>query len=186
MARDELVSTFKAGLSDRQVLQRIARELGRYNHDVRELREAVGADAEIIFQAHAPKGRSGRLSRGIRARSHGSDVVIEAHARDPETGFDYVRVSRFGHTVRRIYAGAVARSLSSPARFTAAGGVRSRPLKGAQALNTPFGLFASVRGFHPKVDWAEAAYHEVQEVAGEHMEAFGRGIVRRIGTGPAT
>jgi hypothetical protein len=178
-----LADKVSAEVDDRKILQRIGRELAVWDHENRQVLSAIGQDAELIFAAHAPKGESGRLARGIKARNRGTSIFIEARAIDPKTGFDYVRVSRFGHRVRRIFPGGHARSIFSEARFTKTGSVRSRAVGGARALATPWGPRAWVRGFHPARDWAEPAYKEVQKVAGEHMDDFGKKITRRLGTG---
>src|SRR3954466_8881072 len=72
-----------------------ARSVGRYIDQTESARN-VGADAELIYQAAAPH-RSGRLKAGIRAIPTGDSVTVTARAVDPDSKFDYVAVTRFGH-----------------------------------------------------------------------------------------
>jgi len=183
LARDETTIKLQAKLDDRNVYKRIGRELARYDRRVAKLLDDFGDDAVRIFQFHALK-KTGRMARGIRAIKTGDGQLrIEVEAVDPESGFDYVRVTRFGHVVGRIYPGRIARSIYSEAQYTKAGGFRTRPLKGARALKTPWGPKSSVRGFRPASDWAEPAYDEVRILAQEKLEEMGEDIVDSIGRG---
>jgi hypothetical protein len=92
-------------------------------------------------------------------------IQLEAHARNSESGYDYVGVTRFGHRTARISA------------------------KNAGALAVQIGgrtiIRKSVRGYHPAGDWASGVTGEVQklvEVAG--ARAGGR-IAARVGGGEA-
>lgn len=172
----------QAKLDDRNVLKRIGRELARYDERVSNLLDDVSDDAVKIFQFHALH-ESGRLRRGIRALKNGGRLEIVAEAVDPDSGFDYVRVTRFGHVVPVIYPGRKARSIYSEAQYTRAGGFRVRPLKGAKALKTKYGFKAKVRGFRPTGDWAEPAYDEVRILADDLLQEMGEDIVDSIGRG---
>lgn len=169
-----------AKVDDRAVAEKVARELATFDHQVKKIRDELAADAELILAAHAPKGPTLRLVRGIRSRTIGDTVVIEARATDPESGYDYVGVTRFGHRVDRIFPGRVARSLSSPARFTKAGTVRKRAVGGAFALKTPWGPKHSVRGFKPLSDWAAGANEEVFLLGQLKLREMANEIERRL------
>jgi hypothetical protein len=141
----------------------------------------VGDDAELIYQAHALR-RSGRLARGIKARATGDTVIVSAVAVDPDSGFDYVRVTRFGHKkaiIRPVGAGGRPRRARTVARSSA--GQFSR--RGAPAL-----VFESlgqvwklpyVRGFRPTSDWVADALPEVEAAAATEMEQTGNRIAVR-------
>lgn len=113
--------------------------------------EDLGEDAELILAAHALR-RSGRMARNITATSQGLSAIVTVEAKNPETGYDYVGVTRFGHRVARIYP------------------------KRAKALRTPFGPRASVRGFHPASDWRDDALPEIAAQARVITMRLGRRI----------
>lgn len=157
------------------------------DYAMRKLRTA----GEELLSLHAPE-ESGRLRRGIRGVIlKRQELVFTVRAEDPGTGFDYVDVTRFGHRVARIYAGQRGRSLTSSIRTTAAGsprittgrGARSDLFRGAKALKTKYGYFASVKGYKPTRDWVEAGVEDIEELAGEQMEVIGRGVARSIARG---
>jgi hypothetical protein len=118
--------------------------------------ENLGSDAEIIFAAHALK-KTGRMARGVRANfvGHMSEVTVEAV--DPESGYDYVGVTRKGHRTLKIFP-KKAEALRIP---LAGGGVIFR---------------SSVRGFHPVRDWAEMALPDVLRAADVAVS----GLIQRI------
>lgn len=128
-----------------------------------EMRRAVGAlaeDAELIFAAHALR-RSGRLARGMSSRVSGTVALVRADARNPESGYDYVGVTRFGHRVRRIY----------PRR--------------ARALRIPLPdgrvIFRrSVRGFRPRGDWAQRALPDIHREAERAARRLGIRLEARL------
>lgn len=124
----------------------------------RELRRAIDEtadDAIIIYQAHAPR-RSGRLARGVARRSLvGGGEEIGARAIDPDSGFDYVAVSRFGHIKARIVP------------------TRGRWLKLKMGMRRNQRVFRkSVRGFHPTSDWVDDARVAVETEAERNMARF--------------
>lgn len=138
----------------------------------------VGSDAELIFQAHAPK-RTGRLARGIRAIPAGDTIVVSATAVDPKSAFDYVGVTRFGHQKRFI----VPVSKSGRARKsrtvlrTSTGQFSTR--SAAKLVFTSRGRLwrlSRVRGFRPKGDWVDRAIPEIQVIADTEMEKTGNRI----------
>lgn len=148
------------------------------DRDTRDEQRALGDKAELIFAAYALKGRTGRLARGIVARDLGGVVQVEAHARNPLSGFDYVGVTRFGHRVARI----VPRTDRGSASVVATG--RSRRRGAHAALRIPLGggviYRRSVRGFHPAQDWSERAIPQIRAEAKRSAERLGRKVASRI------
>lgn len=139
-----------------------------------ELARAVGDvsdDAVLIFSAFAPKGRTGRLGRGIRAISAqgrlssgrfatGRQFAIVASARNTD-GFDYVGVSRFGHrkefiVPRHDRAAASVISTRKPRRDGQT--TPGRPALRISARNGGAAIYRNqVRGVKRTHDWAESA-----------------------------
>ncbi len=124
--------------------------------EARVNREATDASIRI-FEEHAP----GRVAEGIEAKGHGADVEIYAYAKDPESGYDYVGVTRLGHR----------KALIKPRRDRSAASVlqTGRPRKSGRSkkatLRVPmkgdFIYRRQIKGFRPKVDWAEVAQADV-------------------------
>lgn len=116
-------------------------------------------------RAFAPH-KSGRLERGIRAsvRSYGGRITLEVEstARDQETGYDYLPVTRFGHRVPIIYP-VHAKAL----RIPLAGGVIYRKW---------------VRGYKPARDWVADAFDALQRELDEAADRIGRAIDRSLRT----
>lgn len=131
----------------------------RRHIDVTEARVNREAHDESIriFAEYAP----GRIADGIEARGHGADVEIYAYAKDPESGYDYVGVSRLGHK----------KAIIKPRRDRSAATVLAtgRPRKGGRSkkatLRVPmkgdFIYRRQIKGYRPKVDWAEVAQADV-------------------------
>ncbi len=124
-----------------------------------ELRDAVRTTANgavRIYRAQAPK-RTGRLARSITAQLAGSSATVKATAVNPQSGFGYARVTRFGHRVARIYP------------------VRARAL----AIPVPGGVIfrASVRGYKPATDWAAGVLPFVAIMARSRLRVAGRRLL---------
>jgi hypothetical protein len=139
--------------------------------DTLEAQRELGRRAEVIFGAHAPH-KSGRLIRGIASIALGGKVIVKDEAKNPATGFDYVRITRFGHAVARIFPKHAAASTlangkarAGALRFTIGGRVLFR---------------ASVAGYHPASDWAEDAFPEVAAAAQTVASRLGRKIEARF------
>lgn len=145
----------------------------------RELHESVkdvAEDSELIYGAFALKD-TGRMSRGVKAKVAGSGAVVTVHARDPESGFDYVAVTRFGHNTAKI----VPKHSAKSGRYLAPiPGVGPRWVQKKAALMTPFGPRASVRGFHPSGDWADKAWPQVKANADARMNRAGAAIAAAL------
>lgn len=136
-------------------------------------RAEVADDAEIVFASFALH-RTGRMARGIHTVHEGDDLIVETEARDPITGFDYVRITRFGHRTFHIVP-----LHRSPASVIATG---KRRKKGRMAtlrwVGTDGGVIYrhSSKGFHPTTDWASEALPEIRVRAQRRMS----GLARRV------
>lgn len=148
----------------------VARELDR---EVEKAKAELGRDAEPVFASHALR-LTGRLARGIRAQVEGDQVLITAEAQDPETGFDYVKVTRFGQKKAKI----------RPTRRKAAASVIStrsgRSAGRRAALRLSIGgrvvYRRSVKAFRPRSDWAEDALPSVHRKASAASTRLGRRV----------
>jgi hypothetical protein len=144
--------------------RRVAKQfLGLADRSDDEMEWAVGETARgsvRLFRAVAPQD-TGRLERGILASISGKSARITARARDPETGFDYVAVSRWGHRVGRIYPKPPNRAL----RLTIGGQVLYR---------------TSVKGYRPGSDWAARPLSQIRVLAGAIVSEAGRRIARAL------
>lgn len=119
----------------------------------------VADDAELIHASHALV-RSGRMARGVVAQARGLSATVRVTARDPESGFDYVPVTRFGHRTARIVP------------------KHGRALKMNVGGQTIFR--ASSRGFHPKSDWGVKGNPQIERRAAGHAAKAARRIEQRI------
>lgn len=141
--------------------RRIAKQfLDAADRSDQEIEQAVARTAQgsvRFFRVVAPRD-TGRLGRGILALISGRRATVTAHARDPETGFDYVAVTRFGHRVSRIYPKPPNRAL----KLTIGGRVIFRP---------------SVAGYKPGADWARRPLPQIRILAGAVVSEAGRRIV---------
>ncbi len=172
------MAEFKAEVDTDGLEEKFAREAARLRDNLRETLRAIGDDAELVFAAHALR-KTGRMARGVRAQSAGDTVLVTVHAENPETGFDYVAVTRFGHRKRVIKP----RHAPRPGRYLAPiPGVGPRWVNKRAALRTPFGFRASVRGFKPSGDWALRALPQVRRSADREMKLLGQQIVVRLGS----
>lgn len=150
----------------------------RHMVDDDEIVRDVADDAELIFAAHALVA-TGRMARGVRAVSEGDGMLVRVDARDPETGYDYVGVTRKGHRRRIIQARS--RRFGPRGRNPASVvGTRRARRRGASAmLRTPWGFRHSVRGFHPASDWAADALPEVREALQQRLDGLAKRIALR-------
>ena len=139
---------------------------------LKQAQAELANDSEIIFASFALH-RSGRMARAIHTVSDGGDLVIETEARDPVTGFDYVRITRFGHRTYRIVP-----KRPVVASVVATRGARSRGR--TAALRMVIGgrvLYRrSSRGFHPATDWAADALPAVKLAARRRLGTLSRRI----------
>lgn len=177
-------SKFRAEVEDvNSLLRKVLDARTSMDRDLRRAVDELGDDAELIYASHALKN-TGRMARGIRARRAGNLVLVEVHARNPQSGYDYVGVTRFGHKVARIYprhAPKAEKFFPKVAKAFPLPGIGfRRSIKGFAALKTPLGFFRSVRGFHPASDWADRAWPQVVQVAHEKADALGLELVARF------
>lgn len=139
---------------------------------IRTQRE-LAADAEIVFASFALH-RTGRMGRNIHTVHAGMSFEIVTEARNPETGFDYVRITRFGHRTYRIVP-----KRPFAASVVATHGKRSKgriaALRWVATDNTVIYRHSS-KGFHPVRDWAAEAIPEIKVFADRRM----KGLARRI------
>lgn len=135
--------------------------------DLREAARDIGEEAELIYSSVSPKSTEGtpRLARGMSSEARGNLVLVRAHARDPESGYDYVGVTRFGHKLPRIH----------PTRVWG----RSGPPYGA-ALRTPRGFFKSVPSYQPKGDWSRRAHPAILQTARRRVQKLGHDITVKL------
>lgn len=120
----------------------------------------VGREAVYDFRLAAPV-RSERLRNGIRARrveDYGLDITI--HAKDPESGYDYAAVTRFGHRKKRIWP-------------TSAKTLKVNFVSGPRYCG-------SVRGFTPAGDWVDKALPIVQDEAEKAMHFLSSQLEIRV------
>lgn len=143
------------------------------DREIMRAQRELADDAEIIFASFALH-RTGRMARNIHTVQSGKELTVETEARDPQTGFDYVRITRFGHRTFRIV----------PKRQFAASVIATgqRRAKGHRAMlrwvQTDGGVVYrhSSRGFHPVRDWASEAIPEIRIRAQSRMGALARRI----------
>lgn len=172
---------FRARLLDpEEVAQALIDTANDMEREMREAVVALGEETELIYAGFALK-RSGRMARGIRANvAGGSTVLVTVHARDPKTGYDYVGVTRWGHSVKVIVPSGARRpaSVVSTRRRRARVQYKTGP---RPALRLPSGEFRySVRGFQPAGDWADKAWPVVKAAGEATAEKLGSKILTRF------
>ncbi len=170
------MSRLRAKVNTKGAERRFEQTARDLQSELNEIVKEVGEDAELIFAAHALRD-TGRMSRGVRSTPQGSTALVQVHAEDPKTGFDYVAVTRFGHRVDRIHPKHAPRD----GRYLAPiPGVGPRWVRKRAALRTPFGYRASVRGFKPKGDWADRARPQIEQNASQMLTRFGGRVTARL------
>ncbi len=136
----------------------------------------VAKDSEIIFAAHALHA-TGRMARNIRSDKIGQDIIVHVEARDPVSGFDYVRITRFGHRVLRIFPKRIL-AATREAVVLATGRTRGRGRQAALRFIIGGRVMYrhSVKGFHPATDWADNAMPQIRRRAEQRVKGLGRRI----------
>jgi hypothetical protein len=119
------------------------------------------------------------LKHGIRAFPIGDEVIVTTRAVDPDSGFDYVAVTRFGHRKRLITP--VAKGGNARKSRTAKRGASGRFVtRGIGYLRFESRgrtwILPSVRGFRPRTDWVEKAWPAVKSAADTELEQTGNKI----------
>lgn len=135
----------------------------------------MGARCKQALQAAVPRGYSDNLHDSVEVsprrnvRRPGFEIVAGA---EDEAGFDYLKVSRYGHRKSRIRP-VRGQALSIAETFPGLDAATRGPHKGRTALR-------SVRGQRPAVDWVAVGLansdHELDQMA----ERVGRRVERRL------
>lgn len=150
-------------------LRRFLVAAGRLPADTFDAQRELGRVAEVVFGAYVPV-KSGRALRGISSDAAGRTVIVKDVARNPESGYDYIGVTRFGHAVARIFP----KHNAANASVMASGKRKKGALRfviGGRVLYR-----ASVAAYHPASDWATDALPEVQVEAQAVVTRLGRKI----------
>jgi hypothetical protein len=161
-----------------RVLRRFITASAALKRQLLDAEKELGRKAEVIFGAHAPF-RTGRLIRGISSFTLGNGVTVKAEARNPQSGYDYVGVTRFGHgkIVPRHDRGTAFVLATKKRRATKR--TNARP-----ALRFTIGgrvvYAAYVNAWKPAQDWADAAMPEVEAAAQGVAARLGRTIEARF------
>lgn len=162
-------------------VERIARQFGlarlKVPDDTLDAQRELGRAAEVVFGAHAPF-KTGRLVRGIASRLAGKTVVVEAEARNPQSGYDYVAVTRFGHKgeIKPL-------DPRPPAMVTATHKPRATGSRAALRFVIGGRVFYrhKTMGYHPSRDWAQSALPEIEVEAQRVVTRLGKTIEARFG-----
>lgn len=160
---------------------------GMLHGDTRDAQRELGKAAEVVFGAYVPV-KSGRALRGISSDAEGDAVIVKDVARNPQSGFDYIRITRFGHNVARIFP---------THRSSGAHIIATKRRRGGETLTHGYDSFTSqaalrftiggrvlyrhsVAGYHPASDWATDALPEVEVEAQAVATRLGRKIESRF------
>lgn len=125
---------------------------------------------EKLFKKAAPKD-TGHLRRGISWVKTGQLTInIVGEAIDPESGFDYFDVTRFGHTGPIFPFRAKVLHFFMPGDISPSGHI----FPDAE-------VFAhSTKGFHPLSDWVDRALPNAREVANRTGKLIARDIRQEL------
>lgn len=141
---------FTTEIEYKRVVRSIERQAASLNHKVRGRIKDYVEEAEEIYAGHAPED-SGNLIEGIRATDYGDfSVGVEVTAEDPESGYDYVDVTRFGHATDPIM-----------------------PVNGGKVLDTklrPNRFQSYTKGVEVSTDWVSDAETELDELMDQYRE----------------
>jgi hypothetical protein len=128
----------------------------------------LGRRLEAVYVAHAPSDRG--MEGGIRARLHAAvnfvtagkpTITVRATARDPESGYAYLRVTRFGHRKLVIFPKHARALAVHYAGHRNPHLVEFRPY---------------VEGYHPDRDWVKDAEREAERDVAAAELRLGRRI----------
>jgi hypothetical protein len=153
--------------------------------DTLEAQRELGRRSEIAFGAHVPV-KSGRALRGIGSGLLGAVVTVTDYARNPQSGYDYIGVTRWGHgKIEPKHRGFGAQVIATKRRR---GG--ETLTHGYDSFQSPSALRFSVGGsvvyakyvreWRPASDWAEDALPEVQAQAQIVASRLGHRIEARF------
>lgn len=137
--------------------------------------EEVAETAARLYRQEASR-ISSRVASGISVKQDGKTLVVRASAKDPDTGYDYVGVTRFGHRKERIYP-----ARRRPASVVSTGKKRGKGKRAALRfeINGQVLYRASVKGFKPAGDWAARAHPLVEQEARRQLSTIGRRLAVR-------
>lgn len=178
---------------------RILLTIGTIPQELRTAVEKVANDSVLIFSSYAPRGRTGRIGRGIRAVTaqtrentgrfgFGFSFFIIASAKNQ--GFDYVGVSRFGHRLKFIRPSiqrqpqSVISTRRPKLRYgdTTSEGRRARPALRIPSRAGGKPLYRNVvRGIIKTKDWAAAAQDSVDREMDAQAVRLAHNLERRFG-----
>lgn len=171
-----------ATLKTRSDASKIARRLEtaslRLPPETQTTARVLTRGAVLIYRGFAPAGRTKRLRRGIRMVSSGGAYAVRADATNPDTGYDYVGVTRKGHRVKIIKLRSDRASASVIATGSARGTGRKAALRiviGGRVLYR-----RSVKGYKPRGDWAERASIPVRKLARSSLTKLAQNVERLL------
>lgn len=152
--------------------RRIGRTAGQIDRIIERHMETAGDLMLKHFQKKAPKD-TGHLRRGMSWSKAGRlTIQIQGQALDPDTGFDYFPISRFGHQTHLIV----------PSHSFLGVGV----LRWEVGENSQFGDAGNIvwsqwsRGFHPIGDWTGRGHEGAQQIAKIAGSAILRDVSREM------
>lgn len=139
----------------------------------REMVQQLGADGRDFLRYASPSAPGNPLWEGIRFRSDGKTVNFTIHAYDPESGYDYAAVTRFGHRVEYITPVSRKALLIGASRgFSPAGDDR--------AANRDFRAW--VPGYDPAEDWVDSGWTAILQEAEDQLGDLGDKVELRVHT----
>jgi hypothetical protein len=150
--------------------RRTAGKLSRAGREIQplilaEFRSALSAEVLEIAQEFAPED-DGRLKKELTApvSSAGGTVRINLRSpvRDPDSGFAYTDVTRFGHRKKIIKP------------------VKAQRLQFFSKVAGRVIAVKQVRGYTPEADWVEEAEPAMIEAVDESADELGRVITTRL------
>lgn len=154
------------------------RRIDEFPIELEEAQRKVGDKAQKIFAASAASRGFQKVAEGVTVTNHGNRLIIEVSAVNPQTGYDYAPVTRFGHRVKYIVP-----KRRSTASVVATGRRRRHGRRAALQLVDSGGRFfyrRKVLAWQPASDWAEDVMPEVQEVVRLEARSLGRRLARRL------
>lgn len=145
---------------------------------VEETLQGLATDLELVYQSVAPK-RDTRLARGITSVRRGALVFeIVSNATDPQTGYRYTGVTRFGH--KKLF---IKPKVRSRATVLATHTLRGRGRSAALRIVLPSGeiIFRKqVKGYRPTHDWVEDGKPIAQREAHAAAMTLGQKVITRV------
>lgn len=137
-----------------------------------ELLREVGQEGQQLLRNASPSSPGHPLWEGIKFRRGGDVINFTVHARDPESGYDYAAVTRFGHRVSII------EPVNAKALIIGGAGVEFDPK--AKGNDRPFRAWVS--GSDPGFDWLEFGWEDVVAEAEDKLVNLGQRIELRAFT----